>query len=394
MHTTYDAIVIGAGLMGAAAARYLANAGLRAALIGPAEPTDDARATVFASHYDEARVMRLVGKDAHWTRLNIDSARAYPALEAESGIRFLYPVGCLYVSLDPDDAYLARADGDAAAHDLPITRYDAAELAREFPDFAFAEGARGLFQAGPAGHIHPRRLIAAQLAAFAAHGGDLIRDVVVHAEESADHVTLTTESGATYRAAGALLAAGAFSNTFDLLPRRLDLRLKSETILLARVSEAEAARLADLPSLLYEIDTGAYEGIYLIRPLRYPDGHIYLKMGCNLAGDLALTTLESIRAWFVHGDSARHEATLAGALAAVTPRLAVEATATKRCIITYTPDGRPYVGRVTERMAVLTGGNGYSAMCSDALGAAGAHVLLHDRLPAGYDAAAFAVGFG
>lgn len=63
-----------------------------------------------------------------------------------------------------------------------------------------------------------------------------------------------------YHATKVVLAAGAFSNFSNLLSRELDLVIKSETVLLARVSKEEAARLVTLPSLLYEIDNGEVEG--------------------------------------------------------------------------------------------------------------------------------------
>ena len=57
MATDFEFIVIGRGMMGAAAARHLTLEGKRVALIGPEEPSDRlAHQGVFASHYDEARI--------------------------------------------------------------------------------------------------------------------------------------------------------------------------------------------------------------------------------------------------------------------------------------------------------------------------------------------------
>ena len=55
----YDYIVVGKGLMGAAAARHLSAHSSSIALIGPDEPPDRAaHAGVFGSHYDEGRITR------------------------------------------------------------------------------------------------------------------------------------------------------------------------------------------------------------------------------------------------------------------------------------------------------------------------------------------------
>ena len=73
----FDVIVIGKGLVGSAATKYLSASQKNVALIGPDEPADYNNAIVFASHYDQARVQRLIGKDEAWTKLNIDSAKQY-----------------------------------------------------------------------------------------------------------------------------------------------------------------------------------------------------------------------------------------------------------------------------------------------------------------------------
>ena len=60
----FDVLVIGKGLMGSAAARYLREFGADTAVLGPDEPqklqTHDG---VFASHYDQGRIPRRLSKD-------------------------------------------------------------------------------------------------------------------------------------------------------------------------------------------------------------------------------------------------------------------------------------------------------------------------------------------
>ena len=72
-----DVIVVGNGLIGAATARHLADAGHEVALIGPGEPEDHStHRGPFASHYDEGRLVSAVGRDPIWASLarrSIDS---------------------------------------------------------------------------------------------------------------------------------------------------------------------------------------------------------------------------------------------------------------------------------------------------------------------------------
>jgi len=55
--------VVGLGLVGSAALRYLSAAGHRCVGIGPPEPVDWSRHDgVFASHYDSGRITRRLDK--------------------------------------------------------------------------------------------------------------------------------------------------------------------------------------------------------------------------------------------------------------------------------------------------------------------------------------------
>lgn len=68
----FDVAVIGLGMIGSAALRYLSQSqtGLRVIGIGPAEPSDwKTHAGTFASHYDQARLMRVTDADRIWATL-------------------------------------------------------------------------------------------------------------------------------------------------------------------------------------------------------------------------------------------------------------------------------------------------------------------------------------
>ncbi|HCV71662.1 MAG TPA: FAD-dependent oxidoreductase, partial [Agrobacterium sp.] len=91
-------IVVGRGMMGAAAARHLAENTEGVALIGPGEPADiKSHPGVFASHYDEARITRTIDGDADWALLANRSIARYTDIAARSGVEFYAPVGCLMV---------------------------------------------------------------------------------------------------------------------------------------------------------------------------------------------------------------------------------------------------------------------------------------------------------
>ena len=94
----YEYIVVGKGLMGAAAARHLTAHSPGVALIGPDEPPGRAAHTgVFGSHYDEGRITRILDPDRIWALLAQRSIARYRDIEKHSGIAYYHEVGHLAV---------------------------------------------------------------------------------------------------------------------------------------------------------------------------------------------------------------------------------------------------------------------------------------------------------
>jgi len=165
--------------------------------------------------------------------------------------------------------------------------------------------------------------------------------------------------------------------------------LKSETNIRARVSVNEAQRLEKIPSLLYEIMVPGIQNIYLIHPLQYPDGNYYVKMGANFPGDILFDSLDDIRDWFKSESNYRDLKTMNDALMKIIPSLSIKECALKKCIVAFTTHGKPYIGEANKGLNFVAVGNGYSAMCSDALGKIAATFLLKNEFPEKYNAKDF-----
>ena len=217
----FDYIVIGKGLIGSAAARYLSLRG-RTAVIGPDEPPDLAtHEGVFASHYDQGRITRQLSQDEVWAALARMSVAQYPAIEVESGIRFHYLVGGLYVPAAVEaPSYLLEMARLAERVAVEYKVMDEAALRGRWPYLHFPDGWRGLYEAAPAGYINPRKLILAQLAAGQKRGLEVVRETAVSVESGPDCLTVTTDAGQSYQTRKALAATGAFGNSFALLPQK------------------------------------------------------------------------------------------------------------------------------------------------------------------------------
>jgi sarcosine oxidase len=379
-------IVVGNGLIGSAAGRYLAEAGSAVTIIGPGEPADpETHSGVFASHYDQGRLCTNASRDPIWQLIGAKAIENYPSLEAAAGIRFHRGVGWLRATRLSDDQrestdrwidQLRRSSGINVERFGPEDR----SWGDRFPMLVFPDGYDLVLEPGPAGYVNPRQMLAAQNAVAIKHGATVIPNRAVALDCSADGVTVRTEDGAGHTADRVLVACGAFTNFDGLLPVPLPLRVKTETTVWGTVSAETAAALEGMPSVGYDIDDPDIDDIYMAPPIRYPDGMFKIKMGCNSAGEQWPERLEEVQAWFQSGASDDDLPSMERALRTLLPTVDFIDVTSHRCIVTYTPSGYPTIdaapGDQTGRLFVAAGGNGTSAQGSDTLGRLAAELVL------------------
>ncbi|MCA0920553.1 NAD(P)/FAD-dependent oxidoreductase [Pseudooceanicola nanhaiensis] len=367
--------VIGRGLIGSAAARHLAKAGGQVTLIGPDEPA--ALAThegVFGSHYDEGRITRGLDPAPFWSRASRASIARYREIEAESGIAFYTEAGSLMSGPEGQD-YIHRVASVRARDDIAADALTGAALAERFPYFGFPEGTMGLHEAKGAGHISPRRMVAAQTAAAERAGAAILRAEAIGIDPDAQGVTIRTSAG-DLRADRVLVAAGAFTNR--LLANALTLSVYARLVRLFVLDAEEHARLADMPSWIYHDASG--DEFYMLPPIRYPDGTVALKIGGD-PEDILLPDDAAMRDWFRSGGDPEVGAYLQAKCERFIPGLRAVEMRDVPCVTTYTPDVRPVLRFVDDRIAVAAGGNGRGAKNSDELGRLGALVVRDEALP-------------
>ena len=380
MTTSYDYIVIGKGLMGAAAARHLATERQNVAVIGPDEPAD--RAThpgIFGSHYDEGRITRILDADPIWARLAQRSIDRYRDIEAQSGIAFYHEVGHLMVGPEPQAETDLMACVQSVAKDLDVacdTLADAA-IAEQFPNLAFESGSMAMYQSHTAGHVSPRAQVRAQVAAAQKQGVTVIPEIVQRVDPTASPVAVTTATGQVVYGQHVLVATGGFSNTQALLPQPLAIDVHARTIVLLELGPDDVSRLQGMPSIIYKPRDPAGQ-CYILPPIRYPDGKYYLKIG-GYPQEHTLDTLEALQNWFRGKgtvEAARH---LEANLHRVVPGLRPVAVHSDSCVTTRTPTGQIYADRIGDgRMGVLVGGNGSAAKSADEIGRVGALMMAHE----------------
>ena len=355
-------IVVGRGMFGSAAARHLAKTIDGVALIGPGEPQN--RAThegVFASHYDEGRMTRIVDPHPAWSITAKRSIERYGELEKSSGIRFFTRSGYLGIG-DPEAEYLERSEEVGRAHGARFTRLDAPGIRARFPFLSVADDTRGLEEVGTAGHISPRAFVRAQVAAARQLGVSVLDDEALEIRAASTRVEVSTKGSGTLRADRVLVAVGAFTNVSGLLPIQLDINVFARTVVLGRVGAQLMSELQPMPTIGH-----AQSGAYILPPIVYPDGNRYVKIGIGTPRDEQLFTRRDLTRWFKGVGSDDNFRDFRVFLRTLIP--AVEHCRhwhTDSCVVAQTPTGLPYIDYVLDRkIAVAAGGNGKGAKSAD-----------------------------
>jgi sarcosine oxidase len=397
MSDTYEVVVIGAGMFGSAAAKHLAQAGAEVLVIGPAEPEVSTEVTrySFGAHFDEARITRRLGWDPVWGALDSRSLTRFRDMEDESGIGFFHECGSLVVMArsihQRTDSILAQCDHEG----ISVERMSEATLAKEFPALgipSIAGGVEGLLERRQAGYLNPRRLVEVQLSLSRKAGGQVRRAAVtsITKDLTAKEWRLRVEVEDTWEeiwAKRVLIATGAFTNENNVLPAgyRLAMHAFTEPNLLFEISNEQLPLFRDLPAVV-TVDPGdtgdSNASLYLIPPIRYPNGRWYLRIGPGMQPIVQeLQTVEQMTRWCTGNRlMAGQEAFLSNMMRVLIPNLRPADIQRACCIIEKTPSRYPYIGHISDdkSLTVAVGGNGHGARGSDEIGRLAAMLVLEN----------------
>ena len=203
---TWDAIVVGLGALGSAAARALAAAGARVLGLEQFRLGHHRGAS-----HDHARIIRRSYHTPAYVHLAGLAYRAWADLEREAGERLVVRTGGLDLfppgAAIPPGAYLASLDDGG----VPYEWLDAAEVLRRWPVFRLEPGAGGLWQAD--GGMVPAARGTELLQRLAVHHGASLLDQtpVTEVRDLGDAVEVRT-AGRSWHAARLLLCVDAWTN--------------------------------------------------------------------------------------------------------------------------------------------------------------------------------------
>jgi len=387
----YDVIVVGAGLMGSAAARHLAEMGVRTALVGPAEPKEKSDHTgVFASHYDQARITRKIDKRKNWARFSQEAIKRYPEIADKGEQPFYTPSGAIIAGTEFGEGrdFVLGAQENAVANDVAHIPLRGAALAERFPEFSFPDGILALYEDHDAGWINPRLHVKAEITAATKAGAVLYRDTVVRITEGQGTAQVHCAEGSILTGGKVIVVCGAFSKADGLLPDPIPMRVYARTIAFFELDKAEATRLAKMPSVIY-MPPGRHEDPYILPPVLYPDGKTYIKIGGD-AVDHELETVDEMIAWFRSGGDPVAGAAIAEILVGLMPEIKYRSITYDSCATSFSPNGNPFIYPQTDHIIALTAGNGAAAKCADEIGRLGALVATGGTIPAEMYEGAFA----
>ena len=377
MTDRFDVAVVGKGLMGSAVARHLAVSGIKVALIGPNEPeAKKDHNGVFASHYDEGRITRSLDGNADWGLLSHRSISRYAAIEEASGISFFSDVGAIMAGA-PDgsgESFIERSEKVGLGLGSDFDVYEEDRLSERFPFLSFSAGTRVLYEGSGAGYLSPRQLVKAQATTADKLGAVMVPEEAVAVREGRTDVKITCSGGTTVTAEKLVVAAGGFSGFRSLLPVAIPMRVFARTIVFFEIADDRAEGFRDMPSIVVDtLENGCDP--YILPPVRYPDGKLYLKIGGD-PDDVDLTSEADIKDWFRSDGNVHVAGLLTDAVHAVVNDIDPVSVSTGTCVTSFTRSGYPIIDHVSDRIIAVTGGNGKGAKCSDEIGRLGAMVAL------------------
>ena len=396
--SSFDFAVIGAGMFGSAAAKYL-SINSKVVLIGPEEPINKEIASSrlsFGAYYDQARITRRLGWDEVWAATDSISLNRFRDIEKESGISFFYEAGSLVIMAKSIASRTESILKQCQDSGIEVDRLNQASIENNWSYLKAPKilgGIEGLFEDKMAGYLNPRKLVKAQLSLFKLHGGTLLRGSVTQVSKNKHSnlwqlSVLKNDKTELVYANKLLIAAGAFINHNQILPIKSKLELYSftEPNLLFEVGEDEVKRLHKMPTIITvdpEDNGNQNTSIYLLPPIQYPDGKYYFRIGPGMQPIVKqLDTLEEMRDWYIQQKITREQRDFLMKMQQILmPDVKIQSIQEACCIIEKTPSHYPYIGQINEdnSLNIVTGGNGHGARGSDEIGRVAAHLAKENK---------------
>lgn len=375
-------LVIGAGPLGAATARYLAEAGCAVTVVGPEEPqTHVGHEGTWAGHYDQGRI---AATDPLFvpTAVGLRAMRRYREIEEASGIPFTTAHPQLVLFDDPADAPAAAASESGRELEALLSNcrdfgtsadvLDESQVRQRYPGLQIPPKQIGVHQ-DDAVIVNPRSFVRAEIALAEGAGARRVIDEIISLSTQPDGIIARTASGGEVRADGAVVATGAATNALELFPRKLQTSTFGATMVLFEVDPDVVARF---PTLMYVSEH--FGGGIVIPPVQYPDGRWYIKCASGELTSVPLQNRSDIAAWASSGGNPAEIDYFRGLVPDFLPDIELGEALVKPCLVGMNLDGASYVDHVDDRTVVVYEGQ-RGVMMADELGRLAAGLIRTGR---------------
>lgn len=318
----YDAIVVGLGGMGSAAAYHLASRGKSVLGLERHAP-----AHALGSSHGQSRIIRQAYfEDPAYVPLLLRAYELWEKLERETGEDLMTLCGGLMVGRE-DGELVSGSVRSAEEYDLPYELLDAGDLARRFPPLSPDPETVALYET-KAGFVRPEAAVKAHLDRAAAMGAELrFEETVLRWEASESGTWVETGNGA-YEAERLVISPGAWAP--DLLAElRLPLEVTRQVMYWFEPTGGLEAFLPDrFPIWIWEPDDdNAFYGFPAERGDRSVKVAFFRADGVRTTADTIRREVDPQESEFLRGYLKRYIPDLNGRF--------VDA---KACMYTNTPD--------------------------------------------------------
>lgn len=226
---SYDAIVVGAGIVGAASAHALARKGLKVALLDQYDIPNE-----WAASGDHARVFRLTyGKDLFYTELALKALNLWKEFQKEAREEFYVPTGLLDLAVR-DGGYEEACFRSLSELKIPVHKLGAADMKERYRIFNVRAMRYAVFHPD-GGMIWAQRATTAFASAARRHRAVLSpRTKIQSVLRGKDGIReLKDDKGRSWRASTYVFSAGAWTREL-LAAYRLPIRPTRQQLLYFR----------------------------------------------------------------------------------------------------------------------------------------------------------------
>lgn len=365
--SSYDAIVIGLGAVGAATVYQLAKAGKRVLGIDRFSPPH----TAGSSHGATRITRQAIGEGEIYVPLALRSHEIWRELEACTGCALLFPVGCLvmaeddaHVPMHNKPGFVATTIQTAIKFGIPHEMLDAAAIRRRFPQFLVRDDTVACFEPG-AGYLRPEECIRVQIELAESLGASILRHerVIAYTPTTSNGAVVVQTDRSSYHGGQVVISAGPWIR--DLIPSEQDHFTTTRQVLawFAPEGSIEPFTAPSFPTFIWGFDSSGGTGLYGFPAIDGQTG------GVKVAGSGYGPVLHPDEPRAEVGEeelSSLYESCIRGRIEGLSPRCVKSTT----CLYTVTPDSDFVVQRHPhyEQVLIASPCSGHGFKHSAALG--------------------------